>query len=494
MKRRKYQILDPDTKLFFVNTLNPVGTVSGYGTLRVVNAHTDMFFDFTSGPWYVFDVLESICKSLYARLFIAQNAVWVVRIPDISEELAHTEQYLHSVYLDTNDLDLNTQIAADVIPAIDNTPLIRMVPAVKTANFSVEYKSINQLINFDWADYDGSPGGTGFADWHLAYDGTAPVISRNGSGTVDDPYRALLPYKTYSSNGNWLSQFTINTGQRHYGAGDIVQFDLKYYFTNVKSFGIAIQAVGNSKVYHLNSGGDWAETIGTVMDYPFPVTRSGRKRDGTLSIKSLPMPSALGTDITLEVYLMLPSEKSYHTPAQDGDIIDVPVPPGIEGVEIYPIKLGVIGISATGRDMRARNTANYSYQQPDTSYNFIDTGQVGLSNTLFFDPGADPGDATPIVAGWESSKTGITVKDIERHMAQANVDEYAKSLRTFEGTIYSNSLEFFNTFTIAGLSGKKFIQMRDRYDVESCKHDLLAEEILPEQTATIVVNETDKYD
>ena len=492
ISRSLYQMADVGSYLYMVNAVRSADITSLH-PLGGLNIHTDIFYSVVDGPVSVFDVFEYFCKTYYARMFPAKGRYWFVRTPDVYPDTVTIHGYRDDVNAVRIDEDINIRVSADTTPAVDNTPTIRMVPAVKTAKFTIDYESINQLVNFDWSDYDGSPGGDGFADWGTLFSAPQPV--QHGDGSADNPYSVFLPYQDALYNGSslgFITQITSNTGQRYYTAGDIVQVAFKYFFTNVTKFYFAVEATGDSgHAYHLNADGTWTETIGTIRDYEWSVTRSGRKRDGNLELQSQPLPSALGKDIYLTVTLFYPNEKSYHTPAEDGDIIDVPVPPGVEGVDVYAIKMGVVGISAKGRNVTGINQSLYSREQEQQDLKFLDTGQPGLSNTIF--AGNTPATAVPVIAGW-TTPANTTPIPLEHIAAKSNVDGYAKSLRSFEGTLYSNTIQFFNTFTVDTLAGRKFITLSDKYDVETCKHDVLLEEVLPENAATVRVIETDKYE
>ena len=262
-----------------------------------------------------------------------------------------------------------------------------------------------------------------------------------------------------------------------------MELNFKYLFTNVTGFEwfFIIYNENNSSIARLLSDdGRWLESSPSGRP---KIRRGQKKRNGSLSIKSASIPSSMG-NCWGRFTIYFPNEASYHTPPEDDDIIDVPGGP--DGVNIYPVKLGVIDISGEGRQITITNKARFSAVQDKDEFNFIDTGSKNLSNTLFV--GEEP------ARNWASSKPGITPRDIEQHMAQSNIDQYAKSVGTFESTVYSNSIEFYNVFEVDDMPSKRFIQLRDKYNVRECQHDLLLEEFLPEQGAQTDYVENDLDD
>ncbi|QJB39724.1 hypothetical protein HF324_18420 [Chitinophaga oryzae] len=466
-----------------VNTLRPENLPVDSRLLTGMFAHTDMFYDFVDGPKSIYEVFGGFCKSFYARLFLAAGQAWFIRTPDLYQNSISADQYAPD--------GAGTMIPipgilkrigpnpdnAHGIPIRGNADLNRM-PAVKKATFNVTYKAINQLQNYDWSDFSNGD----FAHWERP--NPDMIVQRAGTGTIQNPYRLFMPYPQPSSVTMSIQQYTPADSVSQ---GDIVTCSFRYKWGNTTSFNIIIKAgelgsVGGGEYWTLDQSGDWKYTEGVEPGY-ITISRSGKKQEGSFDIKSKPIPYLINRPFPIgRVRIqILPAESP--PPLNPGDH---PLDPGEPtGVSVYLIKLGISPLSATGRELTITNNAEYSHIQERDDFKFIDTGVKTLSNTLFV--------GTAPARNWRSSKVGIIPRDIEQHMAQANVDEYAKSVDTFEGTVYSNSIEFYNIFTVDGLQGR-FMQLRDKYDVRKCEHALLLEEILPEQGAGSTYKEKDTDD
>lgn len=464
-----------------VNTLRPENLPVGSRLLTGMSAHTDMFYDFVDGPIPIYEVLEGLCKSFYARLFLAAGQAWFIRTPDLYQDSISADQYepdgtgtLAPIPGMLKRIGPNPNNAHGV-PIRGNADLNR-VPAVKKATFKVSYKAINQLQNYDWNIFSNGD----FAYWER--DNPAMIVQRAGSGSLLDPFRLFIPYPQPPSTTMHIQQYTP---ENSVSQGDIVSVSFRYKWGNTTSFKIIIKAgilgpgTGGAEYWTLDQSGDWKYTEGVEPGY-ITVSRSGKKQEGSFEIKSKPIPYLINRPFPpgrVRIQIM-PADPP--PPLNPGD---PPLDPGEpDGISVYLIKLGISPLSATGRELTITNNAEYSHVQDKDEFKFIDTGVKTLSNTLFV------GDVP--ARNWGSSKPGITPRDIEQHMAQANVDEYAKSIETFESNVYSNSIEFYNIFTVDGLQGR-FMPLRDKYDVRKCEHALLLEEILPEQGANTTYQEKD---
>lgn len=480
MTRALLLVLDPDTKINVLNSLYPTNIPDGVKLLFGTFVHTDMFFDFVKGASTVHDVITAFAKSMYSRCYICNNEVWFLRTQDLISDNIVVDQYTSGSAVDEVSvpsfiLSVGNNPAMYDAARIDNVPRIRMIPAIKRAEFEAEYKSINRLSNFDWSQWDG----VNFADWDRFEQSGNPIsISRVGSGTIDDPYRFYFPLNQPPGSPSIIQQTALN----EVFAGDILEVSFRYRLTNAKRFYIRVRVGDSSERYFtLDEGGSWIYTFGTTPGRLF-IGRSGKKREGTFSIKSLPIP----TEITESVNF--PSSNNYIEitigPPLEEIFDDGPLTPALE---VWPIKVGAIPMESKGRHITVVNEDDYSQEKDVIPFRFIDTGAIGLSNTLFIgnSSSSDPAES------WDSGKTGVEPADIERHMARAHIDQYPRSITSWEGSLYSNSIEFFNLIRLDTMPDKLFMQMSDKYNNMACTHDILLMELFAEGNASVEFSEYD---
>lgn len=488
MTRALSLVLDPQTKMNVVNTLVPTNIEDGVKLLFGTFVHTDIFYDFVEGAKSVRDVLMAFCKSFYARILIEAGEVWFVRTQDLLATSFTADLYTNPTTVTEVPLPgfvriVGPSAAYDAIP-VNVDGLNRKVPAIKKAEFETEYKGINQLLNYDWVDFDGSA----FDQWYKRFPGQ-PNPGRTGAGTIDDRYKARLPYDT---NGNYsLGQsgsplnspnnpaLTLNVGQ-------ILDFELPYRFNNTKTFKILIYAVVQNKTvpgdilfWVLDSGGSWhLQAVGA--DRVMGISRTGKKRNGSMKIRSLPLPfykSDYYSSSAIIVELFYPEELS-----------DEPDGPEPNSVDISPLKLGIISTDTKGRHIRIENNADFSQVKDVEKFKFIDTGEAKLSNSLY------TGTTKVPVEGWVSGNPGVPDQGLERHMAAAHIDQYRKSITMWEGTLLSNTLKFYHVLEFVQKTGKRFEQISDTYDIRECEHRIVLAEVMAEGSAEYTYTEWDIED
>lgn len=486
MTRGLLQILDAGTKLNWLNSLYPTNIEAGVKVLFGVFVHTDIFYDFIKGASSVYDVLFAFALAFKARVFIDNNEVWFVRTQDLTGTSFDIEQYIDSETVNVITIpgfvkSIGPNVPYDGIPV--NGPALKSnLPALKKVEYEVKYRSINQLSNFQWEVFDG----TDFEDWTRAL-GT-PAIGRAGLGLPNDPYRAVFPYSPdMGAYGYFIAQgFFTGDPKPLADQGDIIQLEMNYRFDNTKSFSVLVVAQSERtgpafNNYVLSSSGQWIQDIGTInLDQRITLSRSGKKRDGSFRLTSQPLPkSIIGADVfdmpyELAAFIFYPIELS--------DFVDGPFPPT---VQLYPIKLGVVSMSSDGRHITGVNTNNFKRIIDTTPFTFIDTGIPGLSNTLFTGVTKEP------VNDWDSAKPGVVPADIERHMVSADIDQYQRSVKSWEGTIHSNTVSFFNPLDYQYQPGFRFVQLKDSYNVRKCEHDMFGARVFEEGTGSMNYSEYD---
>lgn len=479
MSRGLLQVLDTDTAVNVINTLRPENISGDETLLNDLFIHSDQFIDFTKGPDKIFDVLDKALISLYSRLFIAQNQVWIQRLPDLMQASIEAENYINGIF---NSLPLPTifRTIGPNISSNDGTPVDDFgrnisFPAIKQASYTLDYKSINQLQNFQWSQFNG----TDYTSWTRF--NPVMILGRKGDGSLDDPYNLFIPYPQPSSPSiSYLFQLTASGSV---SAGDIVNISFNYQFGNVKRFKISIRAgtIGgtSSDYYTLDSSGTWIYDFGSEPIY-IEIQRSGNKKNGSFNLTSSTIPSTTPAgdfpvgQVQVQIF-----------PAFDPDPLD----PGDDpGIRISPIKVGISPLSSKGRGIKDINNARYSQVKDPADFYFIDTGIDTISTSVFVD------EAGTTAQNWNTISAPADIQDIERHMADANLDQYARSVAGWSGSLYSNTIEFWHIFTMVSKPGKRFIMMNDRYDVRTCTHECNFQEILPENGASTTYSEYDIED
>lgn len=474
LTRGLFQCIEPNTPVNVLCTLYPENIEPGEKMLFGEFLHTDIFYDFVEGANSVRNAAIKIAKAFTARMFMAKGELWFIRTQDLDLPSFTVDRYTDaSTVTATNVPDMlvsaGPSFVHDMLP-VNLDGVVSPKRAVKRADFDVNYKTINIIQNFDWAIY----GGGAFANWT----NQSPVsVIQVGTGTLDDPYAALIEYDP--SDPVFISQ-TIASGIVR--PGDILEFEMKFRFSNTSRFAyrIGIFDLGGGPPLSMDSSGNWIYAGGeTNLSMRNPVGRTGRKRDGSVKVKSAPIPKTtkegtVSDTLFVTITLFAPNEL---TPAPDG--------PFISGVTIYPIKLGYIPTSSLGRHVRATNQADFSQVSSPDTFSFIDTGFDGVSNTIFTGNPLEPAE------NWQTNKAGTAARDLEDHMARAHVEQYARSILSFAGSVYSNQFEFYSVIEFEHIPGKRFMQFRDTYNNRTCVHSIGIMEILPEEGGNITLNQWD---
>lgn len=474
MTRALAQILDAGTIINVINTLLPENIGLTTRTFFSLFVHTDQFYDFVKGAQSVKDVIIAFCKTFYASVFMAQGQLWFIRTQDLDQTTFNADQYISDSIV--NDLSLPDFVLTvgpdpssfDAMP-VDEIANITMIPAIKKAEFEVKYKSINQLFNYDWSQWDG----TNFAFWNrMEVPGNPLILNRTGTGTPLDPYNAYIGY-----NPPLLSQAIAQaTALNTVFAGDRIEISFKYKWTNCTKFFIRVRAGDNTQFYvTMDESGNWFYTFGISNGRAY-IYRTGKKRTGTFSIQTPPIPQKITGNIDFPANANL--EIQISTP-QDSNTQDDPI--ALSAIEISAIKIGIIRTDDAGRHVTITNQADFTQVKEQIDFNFIDTGEDGLSNTIFVLDGFNFAAAE----NWDNNKPGVNEADIEFHMSKAHIDQYSRSLTMWEGKLYSNVINFYNLFELSHMPGKRFMQLNDQYEVRTCTHQITMLEVLQEGNSTV---------
>lgn len=479
MARALLQVLDADTKLNVLNSLYPTNIAAGVKLFFGCYIHTDNFYDFADGPKSVYDVLQLFAITFRFRIFIEENIVWLQRVQDLTGDSFTIEQYIDG---DTeNDIAIDMVATAgpshafDVIPA--NGPANRSSkPAIKKVQYEADYRSINRVSNFDWRSIIDFEGGLNFEFWTDNVTGLARV----GTGTSIDPYRAFLPYDAGNPGATYMQTIIPNTvaGPGPGVVGDKFEISFRWKVINVEAFKIQIIIQSNNpgSVHYLGSGGNWVSGVSSYID----LKRNKRKQEGSYTILADPLPTnifgTLGYDITLRIYAPNPISDPIDT--------DGPLTPG---VEIYPVKLGINNSSSISKITKATNQAEFSQVDDPADFYLFDNGDIFSANSLTVVPFLEQ----EVITNWDSAKPNVQPNDIEYHMTRSYVDQYARSVRSWEGVLYGNGLKFYQLLQLSHIPNKNYLIISDEYDNEDCMHKVVVLETLEEGNADIIYDEYD---
>ncbi|CAL1518207.1 hypothetical protein [Chitinophaga sp. MM2321] len=486
MERGLLQVLDSDIAMNVINTLRPDNISGDASFLNDLYVHSDMFIDFAKGPDDVYTMVEKICQQFYLRLFIAQNQVWLVRMPDLIQDVVVAENYINGALTELSLPTIQRHIGQseasyDGVP-VDFDAKVIMYPAIKEVNYSMDYRAINLVENFQWTAFDG----TNFDFWIKGPGFT--TLTRKGSGTIENPYRAVLPFINEPPFWRSISQGQLGAGDvpKEITVGDILQVSFKCVFNNTGNLTLIINTYreDDSQRFAIDGSGNWIDVTGVADGLPtIGTSRSGKKKNASFSLTSLPLPpivngrTVLPGAHKLQIVIFSPTQLNTIDPVEDG-----------QSVEIYPIKVGIVKVSSAGRTIIDRNNARFSQVLDTRAFFFMDTGIPTLSNTIAIDDSGTP------TQNWSSALNPGKVLDMEQHMADSNIDQYAKSVKGWQGNIKSNTIEFWHLFSFTGLPEINMVQMNDRYSVRNCIHQTDLQAALPEDGADTTYQEFDIED
>lgn len=477
MTRGLLQTLEPSTPIRVLQTLYPDNIEPGEKMLFGISAHIDIFYDFVTGAKTVHDVVSSFCQNFYARCFNSQAKTWFIRTQDLDLPTFTVDEYA--------DADTVTEVAVpDMVKLVGTSeaydgvvimpaPLINMQRAVKRAEFEVEYKGINQVLNFDWSEFDG----TMFDNWDTQL--ISPItVQQIGSGTPTDPYMMFIPFaQPPGPDFKEIRQVIPDAAE----LGDCLDVQVKVIFSNTKlvRIRVTLRDTGGDTVYAMDSSGKWQPGAGSPVT-SILIARSGKKRLASFQVKSEPIP------------VSVPGTTEQTGPFQIRIQIDPPTdfedlePSEEDGVAFYPIKIGVFSVPSKGRQLVAINQAEFSHVLDTQAFDFIDTGGEGMSNTLF------TGEPLVPASNWDNDKPAVQEADIERHMAEAYIDQAPRSPKGWEGAIRSNNIDFHNVIEFTYRAGVRFMQITDRYTVHNGTHEMKLQELFDEGNADVDYTEFDR--
>jgi hypothetical protein len=203
-----------------------------------------------------FEVLDSIVKQWGAAFFIEDGRWWMVRYADYTAELVHIRTWdwedwtlSHAVWDGLKVAEYN----GDLMPLSGGALSYelswkKLVGTVKLGKF------LNKLLNGNFREF----AGTDFEDWQEFF---SPSVSRTGTGTADDPYRARISGVGGSADGAPRLYQIVPLGSGSDAASRRVRFSGLAYSNDVQQVVVICNLVitHNSILYvfGLSDDGKW---------------------------------------------------------------------------------------------------------------------------------------------------------------------------------------------------------------------------------------------
>jgi hypothetical protein len=424
--------------------------------------HTDSLFDFTDGAMTCYDALQKVLSSSGTRVLYSAGSYWVQRIQDLNEDIQDiiTITPDDTTGVETTNFDVQRALGnsvSDSVSYLNRSQFLIVNPALKKQTVNYNLKSINRVKNFDWRS--GGPGAYDF--WTGVNTG---VYTRLGGGSLDDPYRILVPPPV----GATLYQgIDIIPGKRV-----SVELKVRGFLTLPAPSSVNYQVSAKCVVLATNTGllagyilsqdGTWKEYgpgIGGVdeSDYYY-ISTKGNGDYGTLEITSGPLPDPSLTGLQITIFIVEssispapPSGSNYYT-------------------HFYPVYLSIFNNEYIKVREEIVNTKVYSLTPPAKERFYLDQSDDGLSNCIFY---SDAGTMRALPQNDWAGKT------IDETVLRGELDQQNKPGYSFDGDIYSNDLSFHHVVTLTDFNNKKMMLLRDKYDVMSCVHSIYATEIMP---------------
>ncbi|PUZ21810.1 hypothetical protein DCC81_24800 [Chitinophaga parva] len=473
--RTIFHVIPYGTVKVRVQTTAIPGAIGAGNFLSDVYHHDDAWYDFTEGPLFVYDCLTTWLKDNRMRLLYSDGAFWIQSIPDLYNPPAtclDISSDTLAVYVVPYDHML--PVLPGEILYCENSADMSLNAPIKQQNSVYKYKAINQLVNFNWADFDG----TVYPGWTEAGPLGSLVLSKVGDGTAESPYRNHMEQNGSPSPGGGeirqnLPAGPITSGGGIYSAGWRLQFTLKAYayYTKGVVISVGIGSDDSGSARYLQSDGTWLQ-LGDIppgQESMIQMTFTPSSQPGfvTADITSLPLPPS-NSKYWVAVHISGP------LPA-DADPLN-PIPPGTAYFnEIYPISISVLRTMNIQTDVKAVNRANYTNKPDDLDLFFLDLQDGYLSNTVFY---KDAGSFLPLPKdNWTDSRAGSAFS-LQRGLHNSLIGEYAKPTYKVDGTFLSSTLRFHQVVILADKGNRPAAILHDDYDVKQRKHSVTLSELI----------------
>lgn len=437
--------------------------------------HADAFYDFDEGADYSFNALQKFVRSIGARMFHEQGVYWIQFIEDIGADaqtiIRLTPDNLSGILIPYTDYtSILGNAAGDNVVYMNRTQEVIINNSLKQQDFIYDLKAINQVKNFDWRTNTAAP----YERWQTSIADTGKFI-RSGSGTTEDPYRVQILRRALLTDNLQTDEFSYIPVK----PGQIIEVTIKNKafltlgspsdedFTLTTSIVIVLANVLGGDVYDMDSAGNWVQS---PTDPVIPFSATPGKDASTTTIQSKPIPVVPGVDLGIII-------------AISGTNIDKEPPPGSEYyTELYPVFIGVFSTRYIQYIEKITNVSKYSYKPDKQNMFFLDNQDAAYSNNLFY---YEEPDFLPFPArNWTNNK------NIDEIAVKQYGDEQAIPTQTVMGTFRSNTLHFDQCVLLRDESFMKTVQIRDKYNVKKCEHDMMFMQLLEEGAANLTYTVT----
>lgn len=423
----------------------------------------------------VYSVLEAIAVSFGGRLFFEGGYAWFQRIADLSIENPDIWQYTSSDAQPTKLPQtepffriLKGDISSAEMIYEDNDSYITIMSAYKQSLIDLDYKFKTWLQNGDWHDYDPNSPNGGFAHW----DGWDSLISRAGTGTIDDPYRMSMEQ---SDTTRHIQQEIMGIPHSFVGKVEmeISFFDKAIATDLVFQLGKVMpdSHIDYFAVYDAPKNQWYPNNTGNLNDKQFWYHVKASKLNSKTKVSvdlpraSLPMYVALGTSIQelpidYDINDTIVFKISIHNPY-----------PGPGHMEVGEVKVKISANGYSGETYTVRANKNWSKYNEAEKFTLIDDSTVDIANQLYYD-----GVVKDVF--WTAHQfQGLAIDNLQAATLYSIMQTTSFPFETMTGTYYSNIVKFHNTIQRAYGDNKIFMQLYDEYDVKACTHRMTLAEI-----------------
>lgn len=443
-----------------------------------------------------YDILIMFMKCFGWRLFFSRGAYHIQRVTDLA--WGNTDTMSNMRIYDENFPDdpyvaqsppfatLGGQLSSNDMIYAHNDSVITIKPALKTITQEIDYKYVSLIKNADWRIYDPQ---TGFLDWGTQV-ADASVgdyeVTRVGEGTRTSPYRAFVPYKkpTDSPMYYYPAMFYQNISGDFEGEITI-DIDVSMAGNNGAILGVAVYLLTSgtepSGAFQMYDGvGRWIR----YGDTPESDNKWTTFMNGDVSKNYI----ALGGVYPRErnVKIKLPAIPHNEIPGVTGIRIGLSYGGGTiasepEGMGVYinSISLNAELFDYSGERDTISQDKEYIQTKELTNFDLMGS-QYDLYNNIY----SKTGPAEKITSN-AFSDTDITLPNdttwnlvaarLHIHNIFTILGLYYRPYEELRGTYFSNDISFDRV--IKRPNGKLYMQMRDVYNVRSCEHQMVLQEI-----------------
>lgn len=452
-----------DVKLNIVYSNSP-GIIGSANITEGMYLHTDAFYDFSKGANTAYNAIEKIVKSLGARIFHDQGIYWLQFIEDIGNADVNIIQISPNdlVGQTMSNINATAVLGSEVTDQLvykDLSQQIDIQQPLKSQLFDYNLKVINKIPNFDWRTDTQSP----FDNWEGDVTG---FYQRVGTGSVEDPFRLHIDDFTLPGARSIWSRVPVQVNQRisvtmkarsflTLGSPSSNNFEV---FVNAIVMLVKAGTLGGLERKFLSPSGSW-ESFGDLdADSYYHISSRPNSDDvGTIEILSNPIPALPGVTDYEILYIIL--DTGINTPPPGGSTYYS---------ELYPVFMGIYNTPFVKYEETITTTAKYSLTAEDDELFLIDTQDAAYSNNFYYFDGAN---YLPLpFKDWGG-------KSIDEVTVRQYADEQPNPAIAVMGSFYGNTLNMSHGILLRDKSMLPTMQVRDKYAVRECTHDLMVTEL-----------------